>query len=219
MPLAILGRPSCAAPHLATTVSLDKMMRALWFFAVSVALAASAGGRHADDGDDYDYCAMLGADDIQGKKSGFLAGNKAYYVGGKYLVQHCAENETIGLSHPFFHDLRSRGTGIAMYNGVGTGNDFDGWEFHRATEVARASVVAPEMTWTHPAPARMQWRPDKMVVEYELASPLLQGVYDGWCTNWTQIPYPPGDNASSFWVGLTEAQCWDDVGTHFWNSA
>ena len=105
-----------------------------------------------------DYCAMLGADDIQGKKSGFLAGNKVYYVGGKYLVQHCAENETIGLSHPFFHDLRSRGTGIAMYNGVGTGNDFDGWEFHRATEVARASVVAPEMTWTHPAPARMQWR-------------------------------------------------------------
>ena len=27
-----------------------------------------------------DYCAMLGEDDIQGMKHGFLAGNKVYYV-------------------------------------------------------------------------------------------------------------------------------------------
>lgn len=70
----------------------------------------------------------------------FLAGNKVYYLGGKVLVQHIEENETIGLTHPVFHDLRSRGTGIAEYKGVGNGNDFDGWEFHRATQVAAGYV-------------------------------------------------------------------------------
>ena len=74
-----------------------------------------------------DYCDMLGQDDIQGIKTGFLAGNKVYYVGGTALVWDMAENETIGLTHPFFHDLRSRGTGIAYHDGVGTGNDFSGW--------------------------------------------------------------------------------------------
>ena len=116
----------------------------------------------------FDYCDMLGQDDIQGKKTGFLAGNKVYYVGGKALVQHISQNETIGLTHPMFHDLRSRGTGIASYKGVGTGNDFDGWEFHRATEVAFGSVVTPEFTWSRPTPSRMFWRPDKMIVEYNL---------------------------------------------------
>eukprot|EP00912_Choanoflagellata_sp_UC4_P002272 UC4_evm7s1434 len=135
-----------------------------------------------------DYCAMLGEDNIQGKKSGFLAGNRVYYVGGKYEVQRCTENETIGLTHPIYHDLRSRGTGIASYPGVGIGNDFDGWEFHRATEVAVGSVVTPTYTWHRPAPTGMFWRPDKMIVEYKLSSPFLVGVYDGWCSNWTQLP-------------------------------
>ena len=135
-----------------------------------------------------DYCALLGEDDIQGKKSGFLAGNQVYYIGGKYESQSCTENETIGLTHPFFHDLRSRGTGIATYQGVGTGNDFDGWEFHRATQVAAGSVVTPNFTWHRPAPTRMFWRPNKMVVEYELSSPFVTGVHEGWCSNWTQLP-------------------------------
>ena len=64
-----------------------------------------------------DYCEMLGKDDIQGKKHGFLAGNKVYYIGGTFLSQSLAENETIGLTHPFYHDLRSRGTGIAHHEG------------------------------------------------------------------------------------------------------
>ena len=59
-----------------------------------------------------------------------------YYVGGTFLAQKLAENETIGLTHPFFHDLRSRGTGVAYYEGVGTGNDFSGWEWYRWTRVA-----------------------------------------------------------------------------------
>ena len=64
-----------------------------------------------------DYCEMLGKDDIQGKKHGFLAGNKVYYIGGTFLSQKLAENETIGLTHPFYHDLRSRGTGIVHHEG------------------------------------------------------------------------------------------------------
>ena len=91
-----------------------------------------------------------------------------------------------------FHDLRSRGTGIASYKGVGTGNDFDGWEFHRATQVAAGSVVTPNYTWAHPTPTRMFWRPDKMVVEYNLSSPFLVGVNDGWCSNWKPLPSGAG---------------------------
>ena len=61
---------------------------------------------------------MLGEDDIQGLKHGFLAGNKVYYMGGKNML---FEDETLGLTHPFHHDLRSRGVGIAYHEGVGTG--------------------------------------------------------------------------------------------------
>ena len=121
------------------------------------------------DEDFTDYCALLGEDDIQGKKHGFLAGNKAYYVGGASLVWRNTENETLGLTHPFFHDLRSRGTGIAYYEGVGTGNDFYGWEFHRETRVAYGSVLSEEGRWETPAPSQMFWRPDRMVVHYELS--------------------------------------------------
>ena len=85
---------------------------------------------------DTDYCEMFGEDDIQGKKHGFLAGNNVYYIGGFFASQNLHENETIGLTHPFFHDHRSRGTGITYYEGVGTGNDFYGWEFYKQTKIA-----------------------------------------------------------------------------------
>jgi len=117
-----------------------------------------------------DYMDMLGQDDIQNKKSGFMAGNKVYYIGGKYFVWTNGENETIGLTHPFFHDLRSRGMGIEEHTGVGTGNDFNGWDFYVNTKVLYGSVVADQMRWTNPAPTRMFWRPDKMIVEYELSN-------------------------------------------------
>ena len=42
--------------------------------------------------------ALLGADDIQGKQHSFIAGNHVYYVGGYYLIQRLAQNETIGLT-------------------------------------------------------------------------------------------------------------------------
>ena len=44
-----------------------------------------------------------------------------------------------------------------------------------------------------------------MFVEFELSSPFLFGVADGWCSNWTQIP---NSHAPSFWVNLSETQCW-----------
>ena len=37
-------------------------------------------------------------------KHGFLAGNNVYYVGGRLAWDK--QHETIGLTHPFHHDLR-----------------------------------------------------------------------------------------------------------------
>ena len=58
-----------------------------------------------------DYCKML-EHDIVGRKHGFLAGNASYYVGGFYANWFQSEDETIGLTHPFHHDLRSSGHGM-----------------------------------------------------------------------------------------------------------
>jgi len=155
-----------------------------------------------------EICEMLGQDDIQGKKTGLLTGNKVYYVGGVALVWDMFENETIGLTHPFYHDLRSRGTGIATDNATGTGNDFSGWEWYRSTKVAYGTVVTEEMRWPNPVPARMFWRPDKMVVEYELVNPLLQGTFDGWCQDWKEGSSAGVGLGKSFFVNLTETRCW-----------
>ena len=80
-----------------------------------------------------DYCSRL-QQEVQGKKHGFLAGNLTYYVGGFHASWNLREHETIGLTHPFFHDLRSRGVGLADSGGrgdenTGLGNDLSGWEF------------------------------------------------------------------------------------------
>ena len=144
-----------------------------------------------------DYCEMFGKDDIQGKreycflfssdltlyifykgkKHAFLAGNKVYYVSNT-KKEDGQFKETIGLTHPFYHDLRSRGTGIAYQEEVGTGNDFYGWEFHKNVKVAFGSIVSENMKWEHPAPSRMFWRPDKMIMEYDLSSPYIEvGTY------------------------------------------
>ena len=84
-----------------------------------------------------EICEMLGKDNIQGLKSGFMAGNQVYYVGGRYNCWNKMEDETVGLTHPFYHDLRSRGDAIAHYNSVGTGNDFSGWVAMRARGLMR----------------------------------------------------------------------------------
>lgn len=57
-----------------------------------------------------DYCERL-TQKIQGKMHGFPAGNVAYCVGGFYTSRELKKHETFGLTHPFHHDLRSRGVG------------------------------------------------------------------------------------------------------------
>lgn len=119
-----------------------------------------------------DYCQRL-QQEIQGRKHGFLAGNVAYYVGGFHASWQLKENETIGLTHPFHHDLRSRGVGLRQSRGLnhqdtGLGNDFTGWEFYKDTRVLYGSVVLDGKTHHHPIPNRMYWRPDRMICEYEI---------------------------------------------------
>ena len=81
----------------------------------------------------FDYCEWLGEDDINGLKHGYLSGNnvrihridrsqiddilslglQVYYIGGRLAFNQL--HETVGLTHPFFHDLRSRGMGIVHH--------------------------------------------------------------------------------------------------------
>ena len=119
-----------------------------------------------------DYCQFL-QQEIQGKKHGFLAGNLAYYIGGFHASWQPIEDETLGLTHPFHHDLRSRGVGLAQsqapgHDNTGKGNDFYGWEFYKDTRVLYGSVQINGTWHKHPKPTRMYWRPDKMVCEYEI---------------------------------------------------
>jgi len=118
------------------------------------------------------YCKFL-EQSIQGRKHGFLAGNLSYYVGGFHASWNLVEDETIGLTHPFYHDLRSRGIGLleSKLEGnehTGIGNDYKGWEFYKDTRVLYGSVIIDGKVHQHPAPTRMFWRPDKMICEYEI---------------------------------------------------
>ena len=119
-----------------------------------------------------DYCQRL-QQQIQGRKHGFLAGNVTYYIGGYHASWELKEHETLGLTHPFHHDLRSRGVGLAKsrgsgHNNTGVGNDFSGWEFYKDTRVLYGSVVINQNTHRHPVPKRMYWRPDRMICEYDV---------------------------------------------------
>jgi hypothetical protein len=114
-----------------------------------------------------DYCAML-SQEIQGKKHGFMAGNLAYYIGGFFPVWKHNEDETLGFTHPFHHDLRSRGHGMVDHPDTGYGHDYSGWEFYKTTKVAYGSVYVGTTKYTHPVPKAMYWRPDKMICEYQV---------------------------------------------------
>jgi len=120
-----------------------------------------------------DYCAML-SQEIQGKKHGFMAGNLVYYIGGRYASWNKQEDETIGLTHPFFHDLRSRGYGMVEHLGSGYGHDFQGWEFYKYTRIAYGTVIIGETQYPYPVPTKMYWRPDKMICEYSVGGVNIQ---------------------------------------------
>jgi hypothetical protein len=120
-----------------------------------------------------DYCQRL-EQEIQGRKHGFLAGNVTYYVGGFHASWKLQEEETIGLTHPFHHDLRSRGVGLVESELQGTeqtgiGNDYGGWEFYKDTRVLYGDVIVDGKTYDTPKPRSMRWRPDKLICIYQLA--------------------------------------------------
>ncbi|NNC87471.1 MAG: hypothetical protein HKN82_03300 [Akkermansiaceae bacterium] len=120
-----------------------------------------------------DYCQRL-EHEIQGRKHGFLAGNVTYYVGGYHASWKPVEDETIGLTHPFHHDLRARGAAlveseISGRENTGRGNDYLSWEFYKDTRVLYGSVIVDGKTHATPRPKSMRWRPDKMICVYEVA--------------------------------------------------
>ena len=106
---------------------------------VVLILLLAVNDTHAEAPPFSDYCQRL-RQDVQGKKHGFLAGNVTYYVGGFHASWELKEHETLGLTHPFHHDLRSRGVGLVKsrandHDDTGLGNDFSGWEFYKDTRV------------------------------------------------------------------------------------
>jgi len=120
-----------------------------------------------------DYCKFLERD-INGEQYGFIAGNKIYYVAGSGGADYrnITELETIGFSHPMFRDGRARGFGIvdAKEAGAegGVGHDCWGWEFWRHTKVAYGSLIIDGKRFERPEPKAMYWRPDKLLVEYQV---------------------------------------------------
>ncbi len=114
-----------------------------------------------------DYCLQM-EQEIQGRKHGFLAGNKTYYMGGFYAVWNQSEDDTIGFTHPFHNDLRCRGEGMVQHAETGYGHDLKGWEFHKRTKVAYGTVIINGTRYEHPSPVSLIWRPDRMICEYEV---------------------------------------------------
>ena len=140
-----------------------------WLFFFCLALLSVRSNVYAKESS---LCEKL-EQSIQGRKHGFLAGNLAYYVGGFHASWELIEDETIGLTHPFHHDLRSRGVGLlnSQLPGsehTGVGNDYRGWEFYKDTRVLYGSIIIGDKEYKHPVPTRMSWRPDKMICEYEI---------------------------------------------------
>ena len=103
-----------------------------------------------------DYCQAV-EQEIQGRKHGFLAGNVTYYIGGFHGCWNIFEHETIGLTHPIHHDLRSRGVGLleSQISGTehtGVGNDYSGWELYKDTRVLYGTVIINGKRYKHPKP-------------------------------------------------------------------
>ena len=107
--------------------------------------------------------------EIQGKKHGFLAGNKTYYIGGFTPSWNISGYDTIGFTHPFHNDLRSRGYGMVQDPDTGYGHDLSGWEFYKHTKVAYGTVIVDGVRYENPVPTAMYWRPDRMICEYQVA--------------------------------------------------
>ena len=153
-----------------------------------------------------DYNAML-SQEIQGKKHGFMAGNLTYYIGGRYGVWDKYEDETIGLTHPFYHDLRSRGSGMVQEASTGYGHDMapSSWDFYQFTKVAYGTVIIGQTEYANPVPTVMYWQPDKMICEYNVGGVNIReekfiAENDAACTIITSdVPVTLKFNGQSFW--------------------
>jgi len=149
----------------------DRPLRAIWLaFLLAFVGVLWGGSVFAADSTlprYVDHCEML-AQEIQGRKHAFLAGNLTYYVGGQHACWKPVEDETLGLTHPFYHDLRGRGFGLAEHSGSGFGHDFRGWEFYNHTRVAYGTVLVGDREYACPVPTSMQWRPDKVICTYRV---------------------------------------------------
>ena len=153
-----------------------------------------------------DYNAML-SQEIQGKKHGFMAGNLTYYIGGRYGVWDKVEDETLGLTHPFYHDLRSRGTGMVFDAATGYGHDMAGgsWDFYQFAKVAYGTVIVGQTEYANPVPTAMYWQPDKMICEYSVGGVTLHeekfiAANDAACTIITSsAPVTLKFKGQSFW--------------------
>ena len=153
-----------------------------------------------------DYNAML-SQEIQGKKHGFMAGNLTYYIGGHGHVWNTTEDETIGLTHPFYHDLRSRGTGMVQNASTGYGHDLasGSWDFYQFTKVAYGTVIIGATEYQYPVPTAMYWQPDKMICEYNVGGVIICeekfiADNDAACTIITSdAPVTLKFNGQSFW--------------------
>ena len=116
--------------------------------------------------------------DVLGRKHGFLAGNKVYYLGGRYghwelrstnnTNKRLGSEETLGFMNPYFYDGRSQGTGLTKHKLMGDGSS-DGWSFHKYVKAAMGSVIINGKRYEYPKPTKRLWRPDKNICEYEIA--------------------------------------------------
>ena len=84
------------------------------------------------------------------------------------------ENETLGITHPFFRDGRARGEAIVCDEVTGCGHSLWGWDFYRETRVLYGTVRIrfPNGTATEfpaPAPESLIWRPDRITATYLVA--------------------------------------------------
>jgi len=151
-----------------------KAMAKLNYTFLLILLSVSSRAFSGSDPPYTDYCAML-ARDIQGIQHGFLAGKHVYYCAGKTDADwKVTENETLGFTHPMFRDGRARGYGMVTDARSGTGHDKWGWEFWRDTRVAYGTVILNGKRYTHPAPRKMIWRPDRQVCRYDVAGVKLE---------------------------------------------
>ena len=125
-----------------------------------------------------DVCAMLAQElpllDSAGPRrlTPFLSGNTLNYLGGQSGPDWTTaeqEEETLGFTHAYSWDGRARGQALGRTD-FGVGADMWGWEFYRKTRIAYGTAIVNGRRIANPPPARIEWRPDRLTLQYDLGS-------------------------------------------------